>query len=60
MVDDFFFLPMFDTLFQAVDGFVIVVNSDQKIMYVSQSCEKYLGHQNVRNAWMLIKIITKI
>lgn len=37
---------------QAVDGFVIVVNSDQKIMYVSQSCEKYLGHQNVRTIFL--------
>ena len=31
----------------AVDGFVIVTNVDYKLIYVSPSCEKYLGHQNV-------------
>jgi len=34
-------------LMEGLEGFVIVINSDLKLIYVSQSCEKFLGHQNI-------------
>jgi hypothetical protein len=32
---------------ERLDGFVIVVNSDFKMIYVSSTCERFLGHQNI-------------
>lgn len=35
------------SLMEGLEGFVIVVNSDLKLIYVGQACEKFLGHQNI-------------
>lgn len=35
------------SLMEGLEGFVIVVNCDLKLIYVAQTCEKFLGHQNI-------------
>lgn len=36
-----------NSLMEGLDGFVIVVNNDFKLMYVGPTCERFLGHQNI-------------
>lgn len=36
-----------DSLMDGLDGFLIVVNSDFKLIFVSATCERFLGHQNI-------------
>ena len=36
-----------NVLMEGLDGFVIVVNSDFKLIYVGPTCERFLGHQNI-------------
>lgn len=35
------------TLMEGLEGFLIVANCDLKLIYVAQTCEKFLGHQNI-------------
>ena len=35
------------SLIDSIDGFVIVTNNDLNLIYVSQTCEKFLGHTNI-------------
>jgi PAS domain-containing protein len=32
---------------EGLEGFVIVVNCDLKLIYIAKTCEKFLGHQNI-------------